>query len=78
MQLLANRNRAEQKMAAARPKTLRQPFLGGSPYVSWGMSVIYVKRSCPEREIRAKNDYLFGEPGNGCALFAAGFCMYEI
>jgi hypothetical protein len=42
-----------------------------------GMSVIYVKRSGPEREIRAKNDYLFGEPGNGCALFAAGFCMYE-
>ena len=41
------------------------------------MSVIYVKRSGPEREIRAKNDYLFGEPGNGCALCAAGFCMYE-
>lgn len=42
------------------------------------MSVIYVKRSGPEREIRAKNDYLFGEPGNGCALVAAGFYMYEI
>ena len=56
---------------------LRQPFLGGSSYIS-SMSIIYVKRSCLEREMQAKNDFLFGEPGNGCALVATGFYMYEI